>query len=84
MLGESFSGVGDDIAGTEGLDVWPFSIGRDGVASPLTLRTPFGIGPSNPGLGDDSRSLEGVPKGWKPFILSAGSSSIRRFGFRRV
>ena len=61
---------------------------REGVvvfSEALVLRTPFGMVVRRPGPGETGVLLFGEElKGWKPFIVILGSSSIRRLDFRRL
>ena len=60
---------------------------REGVLvfSALGLRTPFGMVVSRPGPGETGVLVFGEElKGWKPFIVILGSSSILRLDFRRL
>jgi hypothetical protein len=62
---------------------------REGVlvfsAPALGFRAPFGIVVSRPGPGETGVLVFGEElKGWKPFIVILGSSSIRRLDFRRL
>jgi hypothetical protein len=51
----------------------------------LGFRAPFGIVVSRPGPGETGVLVFGEElKGWKPFIVILGSSSIRRLDFRRL
>ena len=84
LHGESVADTGEmaDGLGSEPL-TWSESF-REGVWtwSELGVRcVPLGMGVSKPVLGED---VVGELKGWKPFIVGFGSSSIRRLDLRRL